>query len=333
MKKFRWFTIVSCFLFLLTIAVTAYPGSESREEELEAQISSREKELEAQISSMEMEKKELEEQISVLKEIAGPLPASLDQYFPPKAPAPVYLFEMFALSGAFEGIIVDLQQQDVSGIQSNYEFFKGQYQKMSGMVPEWKPLFPMEPVDSLGKALESGDPAKVGPALEEVGKVCGSCHLVFQTKSHQKYHWPDFEEVMLTDPMSNETMELYHFMERMAVAFVGIGNDLRQGQLDNARENFQAFSIRFKTLAEDACKQCHTDQAGIEIPRKYFVDASVLGMIDQLGQALSESTPDAEVIGQLSGGIGNESCLKCHLVHLPAAQRKDRMEKLSKMFE
>jgi hypothetical protein len=240
---------------------------------------------------------------------------------------------MFALSGAFEGIIVDLQQQDTSGIQSNYEFFKGQYQKMSEMVPEWKTRFPMEPVESLGKALTGGDPAKVGPALEEVGKACGSCHLLFQTKAHQKYHWQDFEEVKLTDPLSNETLELHHFMERMAVAFVGIGNDLRQGQLDNARENFQAFNSRFKTMAKDACKECHQDPTGKEIPRNYFVDASVQGMIDQLGQVLSESSPDAQAIEQLSGGIGNESCMKCHLVHFPAAHSKERWEKLADVFE
>jgi hypothetical protein len=314
--------MLSSCLILVLIAVSAYPGSRSREEELEAQI-----------SSLEMEKQALEEQISVLKQIAGPLPASLDQHFPPKAPGPVFLFEKFALSGAFEGIIVDLQQNDTSGIQSNYEFFKSQYQKMSEMVPEWKERFTMEPVESLGEALTGGDPAKVGPALEEVGKVCGSCHLLFQTKAHQKYHWKDFEEIELTDPLSNETIDLHDFMERMTLAFNGIGNDLRQGQLENARKDFQAFNSRFKALAKNGCKECHQDPAGKEIPRKYYVDASVQGMIDQLGQVLSESSPDAQAIEQLSGGIGNESCMKCHLVHFPAAHTKERWEKLADVFE
>ena len=65
-------------------------------------------ELETQVAALQGEKAALEGQKQTLIDIAGPLPASLDQFFPPQAPAPVYLFEMFGLFGPFEGIIVDL---------------------------------------------------------------------------------------------------------------------------------------------------------------------------------------------------------------------------------
>ncbi len=280
-----------------------------------------------QVTDLETTKAALEQQNRTLKDIAGPLPESLDNYFPPKAPAPVYLLEMFALSGALEGIVVDLQGQDMPGVQVNYEAFKAQYGKMAGMVPEWTDRFPMQPVEALGQALASGNPAQVGPALGQVGQVCGSCHLLFQTKAHQKYHWPDFETIKLTDPVTNEPVPWVEYMTRMAGAYSGIGNDLQQGQLDNARQNFQAFSARFKALPTEGCTKCH------DTPRTYFVDESVQAMVDQLGQALAADAPDAQVIGQLSGGIGNESCLKCHLVHFPAAHTKARWEAFADLFK
>ena len=90
-----------------------------------------------------------------LKIIAGPPSASLDQYFPPKAPSPVFLIEMFSLAGPFSGIGVDLQEQDMAGVKANFQAFKTQYAKMSKMVPEWTARFPQAPVDALGKAIEA----------------------------------------------------------------------------------------------------------------------------------------------------------------------------------
>jgi len=120
--------------------------------------------------------------IDKLKEVAGPPPDSLDNLFPPNTPAPVYLIEMFNLSGPFEGIGVDLQEQDTAGVKANYQAFKTQYDKVAGMVPEWQSRFPKEPVDALGQAINSGDPAKIGAAMGNVGEVCGSCHLLYQVK-------------------------------------------------------------------------------------------------------------------------------------------------------
>lgn len=97
--------------------------------------------------------------------------------------------------------------------------------------------------------------------------------------------------------------------------------------MDNARKNFQAFSARFKALPTNGCVNCHAT------PRTYFVDASIQGMVDQLGKAVAATPPDAKAIEQLSGAIGNESCLKCHLVHLPAANRKAQWQKLADVFK
>lgn len=267
----------------------------------------------------------LEKENQQLKAIAGPLPASLDKFFPPQAPAPVWLLEMFNLEQPLVGIIVDLQENDIPGAKANYGAFKAQWTKMSGMVPEWKDRFPTGPVDELGKALDSGDPAKVGQAMGQVGQACASCHLLFQTKAHQKYHWPDFETIQLTDPVTRETVPWIEYMQRMAGAMVGIGNDLQQGQPDKARQNFDAFSARFKALP-GGCDKCHTT------PRTYFVDKSVQDMVDALGRAL-QGPPDPQKLGQLMEGIGNESCAKCHLVHFPAQNRKAQWKTFADLFK
>jgi hypothetical protein len=278
---------------------------------------------------------DLQPKVDVLKEIAGPPPDSLDDLFPPKAAAPVYLIEMFNLAAPLEGIGVDLQEQDIAGVRANYQAFRAQYDKVAGMVPEWKSRFAKEPVDALGQAIDSGDPAKVGPAMGEVGEVCGSCHLLYQVKVQQKYHWPNFDDVKLTDPVTSQSMAFVDYMTAMAGAYSGIAIDLQEGQLDNARMNFQAFSARFKALAAPASgcatKGCHDAQPFK--PRAYYVDASTQAMVDQLGQALESPTPNSETVQQLSQAIGNESCFKCHLVHFPAQYSKDTWEQFKDLLK
>ncbi|MBI2854321.1 MAG: hypothetical protein HYX87_05295 [Chloroflexi bacterium] len=266
----------------------------------------------------------LGQQNRLLRELAGPPPASLDQFFPPQAPAPVWLIEMFNLEGPFSGIAVNLGENDMQGAKANFEAFKAQWIKMSKMVPEWTKLFPMAPVNALGAAINSGDPSKIGPAMGRVGQACDTCHLINQTKSHQKYHWKNFDDVQVTDPVTNQQLEWVKYMTTMAGSFSGMGVDLQQGKFDNARKNFQDFSARFKQLPE-GCKSCH------DTPRTYFVDPGIQAIVDQLGEAL-QGTPDMQKVGQLTGAIGNESCMKCHLVHFPAQNRKDQWERFEGLF-
>ena len=56
-------------------------------------------------------------------------------------------------------------------------------------------------------------------------------------------------------------------------------------------------------------------------------------MVDKLGQALKASSPDAKAIGELSAAIGNEICMKCHLVHIPAASAKARWEAFAELLK
>jgi len=152
-----------------------------------------------------------------------------------------------------------------------------------------------------------------------VGKVCGDCHLIYQVKVQQKYHWKSFDDIKVTDPISKNELKWADYMWTMEGSFAGALTDLQEGQLDKANQNYQAFSVQFKALP-NGCYQCHTT------PRNYFVDSESIALVDQLGSALSATPPDAAAIGSLSGAIGNEICLKCHLVHLQAQSAKDTWE-------
>jgi len=281
--------------------------------------------LQSNNTQLQAGNKQLQEVNDKLKTLAGPPPASLDQYFPPVAPAPVYLIEMFNLAGPLESIGVDLQEQDVPGVKANFQAFKAQYDKVAGMVPEWKDRYPEDPVTALGTAIDSGNPAQIGPALGGVGKVCGDCHALYQIKTQQKYHWKNFDEIKVKDPVTGQEMAFGDYMVALAGAYSGIGVDLQEGQLDNARQNYEAFSTRFESMAKETCKECHVDPAGNEIPRKYYVDADSLALISQMGQALAANPPDAAVMENFAA-IGNGICLNCHLVHLPAQNTKDNWE-------
>lgn len=290
--------------------------------------------LDKQVSSLQGEKAGLQgqvegltEQNQFLEEIAGPPPAFLDKFYPPNAPAPVYALEMMALVGAMEGMFVDLQEQDIPGVQANYQAFKAQYEKVAGMVPEWTDRFPMAPVEALGQALASGDPAKVGAAMGQLGQACESCHMPYQMKVQQKYHWPDFATAMITDPLTQQQMPWLDFkMARIGPPFMGIGNDLAQGQVDNARNNFQVFSASFAALRQ-GCTNCHAT------PRTYYVDESIQALIDQLGEELTADSPNPAAVGGLMQRIGQESCGKCHLVHFPAAKAKRQWAWFEEIFK
>ena len=222
---------------------------------------------------------------------------------------------MFGLAGPFEGIGVDLQEGDMAYLKPNFEAFKTQYDKVSKMVPEWESRFPNNPVNDLGKAIDAGNPAKIGQALGAVGKVCGDCHLVNQVKVQQRYHWRDFADIKIENPVTNQEQEFGDYMTTMAGGFEGAMVDLQEGQLNKAKDNFAAFTSEFETLAKDGCKQCHSDPVTkLEIERKYYVDAASMALIDGIGQALNASSPNATAIGNLAGAVGNSICLNCHLV-------------------
>ena len=253
----------------------------------------------------------LKQMNSELNELAAPPPASMDKFYPPTAESPVFLFMMLEMSTPFTGIVVDLFENDFENVIVNFKNFKQQYAAMSKMVPEWENKFPMDVVDELGKALETKDPGKIMPAYEAVGKVCYDCHTLNMSKVQLRYHWRDMSKIIVQDPLTKEDVPFSVFKHYLASSAEGIGIDLQQGQVENAKMQFQAFNTRFQTFKE-TCQECHSTE------RMYYIDEETQAVIDKLGDELDKPDINMEKVGRLAQGIGMGSCMPCHHVHTPA---------------
>ncbi|HOD65444.1 MAG TPA: hypothetical protein PKW75_08445 [candidate division Zixibacteria bacterium] len=241
---------------------------------------------------------------------AALLPPSLNKLYPPEAPAPVYLIEMHALAAPLSGMMSDLMEGDHANAMANFEAFRAQYAKVAELVPEWRHEFPTGPVETLATALRSGDQGAVMRAGDAVGRACHGCHLQTMVPAQHRFHWGDFGAISVTDPVIGQDMPFAQFMHMLDGDLAGIGNDLKQGQPENARRHAEGLAARYATL-EEVCGVCH------DTDRKYYVDEKVMQMIADLPAALENGKP--ENLGALLQGIGQESCQKCHLVHIPAA--------------
>ena len=238
------------------------------------------------------------------------LPASLEALYPPTAQQPTFLLAMMGLAQPFEGMMVDLMQQDMEGANANFAAFRDAYARTAALVPEWQQEYPQEPVDQLAAALSQGNRDGVMAAAQAVGQVCHHCHVARMPDVQFRYHWSDPAATQVTDPVSGQPMPYGQFMQVLSASFSGIGNDLQQGQRDRAIEHARAFKSRFGALRE-SCTGCHQTE------RRYFVDAEMTAAVAALEAAVTAAQPDPQNVAQLAQTIGSESCYKCHLVHIP----------------
>ena len=249
-------------------------------------------------------------------EVSHGVPASLDALYPPQAKQPEYLMRMLRLGSLMTGVAVDLAQQDVEHAAQGFAAFKSDYLEVAALVPEWRERFPVEPVDALGEALASGEPARVGAAFGAVGAVCHSCHLGAMPVVAARYHWPDAMAISATDPVSGKRVSHAEFMHQLDFSLTGITHDLGQGQVEAARAHFEDFRRRFAALAE-TCENCHGTEE-----RFYFTDAASASRVEAIGEALNADSPDPAAVQGAVMEVGHNTCFRCHLVHVPAAFAK-----------
>lgn len=135
--------------------------------------------------------------------------------------------------------------------------------------------------------------------------------------AQQKYHWGDFSTIKVKDPLSNEEVSFTRLKQYLDTNFAGIGLNIERGQREKAQKQTESFNTRLQAL-KTTCGRCHAGEI------KYYVDESVQGLIEKLGQALDTPSTDPRTALELIQRIGRESCFKCHLVHVPAALGKSR---------
>ena len=250
------------------------------------------------------------------------LPASLDNLFPPATKEPIFLLQMHRMSESFTSIIVDLFENDIENITADFSSFSDEFVKLSELVPEWKDYFMSGTIDELGQALKTRNPEKIMPAYEKVGEICNNCHFTNMPGVQQKYHWRKYQLLTATDPLTNEKITFSRVMRYLDANLTGIGVDVKQGQIENARQQFQGLRIRYQALNE-VCIDCHDSE------RHYYVDETVQDAINRLGQELDQASINPKRVERAISEIGIESCFKCHLVHVPAAATQWQMAKFS----
>jgi hypothetical protein len=219
---------------------------------------------------------------------------------------------MLTLETSFSGIVVDLMEDDLDGARGSFEDFQRQYREVAGMVPEWKEEYPEGKVKELGAALAAGDRRMAMNAFAAVGGICHRCHAVAMVPVQQKYHWGEFGAATVRDPLSGAATGYPQFKQYLAANLAGITVNLKQGQTDNARKQFEGFRARFTALS-GSCKGCHENES------RYFVDRDMQDTVGELGKAFRNRAVSADSVDALVEKIGRESCSKCHRVHLPAA--------------
>ncbi len=243
-------------------------------------------------------------------------PKSLDKLYPPQAKEPVLLAEMIKLAVFFTSISHDALQGDWENAQGGFDNFKKQIIKLSGMIPEWKEHFKMDLVEELGRAVaQKNVPAIIEVRDKKVGPViCAECHDEHRLAVWYRYHWKNFGNITMDDPVSQKTLSFYDFMFELERSFLGINVDMQQGQPGNAQKTFKDFTVRVETLKK-ACNECHDPNQG---EKKYYISADVMGMITDFGVEISKPSPATEKVDALFMGIGMEMCYECHQVHMPA---------------
>jgi hypothetical protein len=246
------------------------------------------------------------------------LPESLNKFFTtqiPEVPGNEWVGEMFTQAGAFEGIATNLQEGDMANATASYKVFANEYKKISMKVPEWRGYFDIATVDKLGDDLKANDVNASFQDIGTIGNTCSKCHGDHQPQVWAKYYWRNFDTVNVNTSQGN--LSWTPAMFALAGAFDGIGVNAGEGKQNEASNSFNQFKTLY-TDVKDACKNCH------DTPRLYYVSDDVFVQIDQMGENITAGNlQNAQKIQQ---DIAIQ-CYKCHVLHMPAQDMKDKMEK------
>ncbi len=247
------------------------------------------------------------------------LPESLNKWFinqTPEVPGTSdWVQEMFIQAGAFEGIATNLQQGDMANATASYNAFATEYKKVSQKVPEWKGYFDLAAVDKLGDDLKANNTPSAFQDMGTIGATCSKCHGDHQPQVWAKYYWRDFDTVNVSTSQGN--LSWTPAMFALAGAFDGMGANLAYGKQKEANDSFNQYVALYMDI-KDACKNCH------DTPRYYYVSDDVFAQINQLGQNITAGNLQNAQKIQQDLAI---QCYKCHVLHMPAQDMKDKMEK------
>ncbi|WP_457599843.1 hypothetical protein [Hydrogenivirga sp.] len=248
-------------------------------------------------------------------------PESVGKYYPPVSKNFELVGKMHAMSTAFSGINLNVNDGNWKGALFWAKELKKNYLETSKMVPEWKSYFKPALAENLVKAVSSKNVDRVIEATKKLGQTCAKCHQDNELSVKLVYHFPSFEKVKIEDPVEFMEMETGDYMKKLAGSLKAMKVYLIQGVPDRAQEEGLNFVERAKQL-RSMCSKCHTNKLSEEL----IVGKDFEGALAKMEDLLSADKLDKDAIFKALGSVGM-SCAKCHNVHLVPAVVREAFEK------
>ncbi len=248
-------------------------------------------------------------------------PESLDRYYPPASKKFEFVSSMHAMSTAFTGIRLNVNDGNWEKALHWAKELKKTYLNTSKMVPEWKDYFKPALADNLVKAVSSKNVDKVIDATKKLGQTCAKCHQDNELAVKLVYRFPSFEKVMIEDPVEFMEMETGKYMEKLVSSLKALKVYLMQGEPEKAQEAGLNFVERARQL-RSMCSKCHTNKLSEEL----IVGKEYEGALAKMEELLSAGKPDKNAVFNTLGEVA-VSCSKCHNVHLVPAVVREAFEK------
>ncbi|NPA53121.1 MAG: hypothetical protein GXO21_00460 [Aquificae bacterium] len=247
-------------------------------------------------------------------------PEELSKYYPPESENYEFLVNMYQLSTAFTGVMVNAQEGKWSQAKEWAKRTKEYYVKIGKLVPSWKKVLRIKSADNLIEATEAKKLSDVKKYANIIGKTCVQCHKNYQLPTKIKYHYPSYDGVAIEDPVEEVEYSVKDYMKKMTNDMKLIKVYITQQDKEKASEAGERFIKRFEGL-QQMCSDCHTNNLSEEV---YFND-EIKDNLETLKDAIENNRVN-ETFSALNQ-IGWNNCTKCHNVHQVPAMLKEKFEK------
>ena len=237
-------------------------------------------------------------------------PKSLSKYYLPESQQSKWIEQMHKMSTHFGGVFINLKEKDFENVDQHADKLVEEYKKTSEMVPEWEDYFDIKAAETFANAAKTHDIAKAGKASSGLGKTCGKCHAEQQVSVWAKFHWPSFQKIKITDPISEKETAFDDYMGSVSSSFKTMTVNFGEEQYDHAAKALKIFKSRFMEL-KSTCSKCHITQDA----KRFYVGPEIDTALTELSKELSHEKPNSEKFWKFIGLIGKKGCKHCHLVH------------------
>ena len=249
-------------------------------------------------------------------------PKSLSKYYPPESKQPKWIQQMHKMSSHFGGVFLNLKEKDFENVDKHADKLVEEYKKTSEMVPEWEEYFDIKAAEAFAAAAKTHDIAKAGKASGGLGRTCGKCHAEQQVSVWVKFHWPSFQKIKVTDPISEKETAFDDYMGSISSSFKPVIVSFGEGQYGHAAKALKMFKSRFMEL-NSTCSKCHITQDA----KRFYVGPEIDTSLTELSKELSFEKPNSKNFWKNIGLIGKKGCKHCHLVHRTNSLIKKMWEK------